>query len=148
MVNYNKKQETHSSWYLPSTNRISTGNTHTRFLKEVSQLIQFLITNDTNLVLLGNFNIHTQDIENPDSLVYNDTMEALRLQQHTDKPMHKLGNTLDLINMESLNRVKVLNSFIGNFVSDQRVIVGIELEIRKQLEKHHLLDTKITKNLI
>ena len=36
----------------------STGNTHTRFLEEVSQLIQFLITNQTNLVLLGNINIH------------------------------------------------------------------------------------------
>ena len=37
--------------------------------------------------------------------------------------------------MESLNRVKVLHSFIGSFISDHRV-VGIELEIRKQLEKH------------
>ena len=108
---------------------------HTGFLEEVSQLIQFLITNHTKLVLLGDFNIHAQDIENPDSLVYNDTMEALRLQQHIDKPMHKLYNTLDLIYMESLNRVKVLYSFISNFISDHRV-VGIELEIRKKLEKH------------
>ena len=72
----------------------STGYTHTRFLEEVSQLIQFLITNHTNLVLLGDFNIHAQDIENPDLLVYNDTMETLRLQQHIHKPMHNLGNTL------------------------------------------------------
>ena len=49
--------------------------------------------------------------------------------------MHKLRNTLDLIYMESINGVKVLHSFIGNFISDHRV-VGIELEIRKQLEKH------------
>ena len=74
-------------------------------------------------------------MENPDSLVCNDKMEALWLQQHVDKPTHKLGNTLDLIYMESLDRVKVLHSFIGNFISDHRV-VGIELEIRKQLEKH------------
>ena len=62
-------------------------------------------------------------------------MEALGLQQHIDEPMHKLGNTLNLIYMESLNRVNVLHSFIGNFISDHRV-VGIELKIRKQLEKH------------
>ena len=66
---------------------------------------------------------------------YNDTLEALGLQQHIDKAMHKLGNTLDLIYTESLNRVKVLHSFICNFISDHRV-VGIELEIKKQLEKH------------
>ena len=62
-------------------------------------------------------------------------MEALGLQQHIDKPMHKLGNTLDLIYTERLNRVKVLQSFIGNYISDHS-IVGIELEIKKQLEKH------------
>ena len=110
-------------------------NTHIRFLEEVSQLIQCLITNHTNLVLLGDYNIHTQDIENPNSLIFNDTMEALRLQQHIDKPVHKHGNTLDLIYMESLNRVKVLHSFMGNFILNHRV-VGVELEIRKQLEKH------------
>ena len=42
----------------------STGKTHTRFLEEASQLIQFIITNHTNLVLLGYFNIQAQDIEN------------------------------------------------------------------------------------
>ena len=42
---------------------------------------------------------------------------------------------LNLIYTESLNRLKVLHAFIGNFISDHRV-VGIELEIRKQLEKH------------
>ena len=36
--------------------------------------------------------------------------------------------------MESLDRVRVIHSFIGNFISNHRV-VGIDLEIRKQLEK-------------
>ena len=63
----------------------SAGDTDTRFLEEVGQLIQFLKTNHTNLVLLGDFNIHDQDTENPDSLVYNDIMEALGLQQHINK---------------------------------------------------------------
>ena len=113
----------------------SKGNTHTKFPDEVSKLTQPLMTNYTNLVLLGDFNIHTQDTENPDSIIYNDTMEALRLQQHIEKPTHRLGNTLDLIYTESLDRVRVIHSFIGNFISNHR-IVGIELEIKKQLEKH------------
>ena len=45
------------------------GNAHAKFLEKVSQLTQHLITNYTNLPLLGDFNIHTQDIENPDSLI-------------------------------------------------------------------------------
>ena len=112
----------------------SLGNIHTRFLEEVSQLIQLLIDNYTILILLGDFNIHTQDTEKPSSINYNDMMEALGLQQHRDKPIHKIRNTLDLIYTENLNRIKVLQSFINNFISDHRVL-GIKLEIRKQLEK-------------
>ena len=109
---------------------------HAKFLDEVSKLTQLLMTNYTNLVLLGDFNIHTQDTENPDSIIYNDTMEALGLQQHIDKPTHRLGNTLDLIYMESLDRVGVIHSFIGNFISDHRII-GIELKIKKNLSTKH-----------
>ena len=134
MVNNNKnKKLTLASIYHPLIGSLK-GNTNAKFLDKVSKLTQLLMTNYTNLVLLGDFNIHTQDTENPDSITYNDMMEALGLQQHTDKPMHRLGNTLDLIYTESLDRVRVIHSFIGNFISDHR-IVGIELEIRKQLEK-------------
>ena len=111
------------------------GNTHTKFLDKVSKLIQLLITNYTNLVLLGDFNIHIQDIESADSIAYNDMMEALGLTQHIEELAHRLGNTLDLIYTESLDRVRVIHSFIGNFISDHRM-VGIELKIKKQLEKH------------
>ena len=118
----------------------SKGNTHAKFLDKVSKLTQLLVTNYTNLVLLGNFNIHNQDTENQDSIIYNDRMEALGLQQHIDKPTHRLGNTLDLIYMESLDRVRVIHSFIGDFISDHRII-GIELKIKKQLEKHPSTNT-------
>ena len=111
----------------------SKGNTHTKFLNEVSKLTQLLITNYTNLVLLGDFNIHTQDTESGDSIAYNDMMEALGLTQHIEKPTHRLGNTLDLIYTESLDRVRVIYSFLGNFISDHRM-VGIEPKIKKQLE--------------
>ena len=111
------------------------GNTHTMLLDEVSKLIQLLITNYTNLVLLGDFNIHIQHIESADSIAYNDMMEALGLTQHIEELTHRLGNTLDLIYTESLDRARVIHSFIGNLISNHRM-VAIELEIMKQLEKH------------
>ena len=88
-----------------------------------------------NVILLGDFNIHAQDTENPDSIIYNDTMGALGLKQHIDKPTHRLGIKPDLIYMESLDRVRVIHSLIGNFISDHRK-VGIEVEIKKQLERN------------
>ena len=105
-----------------------------KFLDEVSQLVQYFITNHKNLVLLGDFNIHVQDLANADSLVYNDTMEALGLIQHIIELTHQLGKTLDLIYMESLEVIEVLHAFLGEYILDHR-LAGIELQLRKQQEK-------------
>ena len=121
---------------------ISTrSNTHINFLEEVSQLVQYFITNHQNLVLLGDFNIQTQKLQNLDTLEYNNTMEALGLKQHIIEPMHKLGNTLDLIYTESIEAIEVLHAFMDNYISDHR-IVGIEL----QLKKHEKLESSRHRN--
>ena len=123
----NKKLTLAGIYHLPIGS--SKNNTHTKFLDKVSKLTQLLITNYINLVLLGDFNIHTQDYENTDSITYNNKMKAIGLTRHIEKPTHRLGNTLDQIYMESLDRVGVVHSFIGNFISDHRV-VGIELKTK------------------
>ena len=79
------------------------GNIQVKSLDGVSQLVQYFITNHKNLVLLGDFNRHVQDLANPNSTIYNDTMGLI---QHIIKPTHQLGNTLDLIYTESLEAVK------------------------------------------
>ena len=79
----------------------NAGNTHTRFLDQVSELLQYSISNHINLVILGDFNIAVQDLGNWDSQTYKDTMEVLGLPQHINHPTHQLGNTLDHIYTES-----------------------------------------------
>ena len=117
----------------------NAGNTHTRFLDQVSELLQYSITNYKNLVVLGDFNIAIQDLGNPDSQTYNDTMEALGLTQHIGYATHQLGNKLDHIYTESINALEVRHSFLGEFLSDHR-LVGIEVnkeKIRCQLENQN-----------
>ena len=75
-----------------------------------------------------------QDLNNLDSLAFHDTMEALGLKQHIDKPTHQLGNTLDHIYTESLDQLGVQHAFIGPFISDHR-IVGIEVSQNKGREQ-------------
>ena len=115
------------------------GNTHTRLLDKVSQLVQYYMTNHKNLVILCDFNVAIQDLNNPDSLAFYDTMEALGLVQHIDKATHHLGNTLDHIYTESLDQLGVQHAFIGSYISDHR-LVGIEINLKKQskqLEDQH-----------
>ena len=86
------------------------------------------MANHKNLVILGDFNVAVQDLNNPDSLAFYDTMEALGLVQHIDKPTHQLGNTLDHIYTESLDQLGIQHAFIGSYISDHR-LVGIEINM-------------------
>ena len=117
----------------------NAGNTHTRFLDQVSELLQYSITNHKNLVILGDFNIAVQDLGNSDSQTYKDTMEALGLTQHINHATHQLGNTLDHIYTESIDALEVRHSFLGEYLSNHR-LVGIEINKRKitcQLENQN-----------
>ena len=109
----------------------STRNTPARFLDQVSELVQYLFTNHKNLVLLGDFNVHVNRLDNQDTQAYIDTMEALELVQHIDQQMHQLGNTLDLIYTESLEPILVNHAFTSSYILDH-CLVGIELQMKKQ----------------
>ena len=109
----------------------STRNTPARFLDQVSELVQYLFTNHKNLVLLGEFNVHVNRLDNQDTQAYIDTMEALGLVEHIDQPTHQLGNTLDLIYTESLEPILVNHAFTSSYISDH-CLVGIELQMKKQ----------------
>ena len=60
-----------------------------------------IIPKYNNILLLGNFNMHTDDISSADNIIFNDTMEALGLIQHVKSPTHRQGNILDLIFSEA-----------------------------------------------
>ena len=61
-------------------------------------------------------------------------MEAVGLIQHIVKPTNQLENTLDLIYIESLEAIKVLHAFLGDYKLNHR-LPGIELQLRKQQKK-------------
>ena len=73
-----KEQNSNSGWGVPPPLG-TTRNTPARFLAQVSELIHYLFTNHKNLVLLGDFNIHVNKLDNQNTQSYIDTMEALGL---------------------------------------------------------------------
>ena len=122
--NHNYTTLEQAGWSIQLGDRIVTvlviyhppGNTPTRLLDEVSELVQYYMTNHKHLVILGDFNIAVQDLNNPDSLAFYDTMEALGLVQHINTPTHQLGNTLDHIYTESLDQLGVQHAFTGSYI--------------------------------
>ena len=77
-----------------------------------------IVTSNTNLVILGDFNIHVNDGDDPNASIFLDTMTALRLKQHVRGPNHKSGNCLDLIFTEEMSRTKAIKCSQSLFISD------------------------------
>ena len=104
--------------------------TTSTFIDEITSLLTEKIPNLSNIIILGDFNINTIETTSADDTIFNNTMAALRLEQHIHSPTHKLGNTLDLIFTQLHGEVKVTNATTHGYISDH-CMVSIDLQLHK-----------------
>ena len=102
------------------------------FIDEITDLLTDTVPMYPNLIILGDFNISTENVTNPDTAIFNDTMAALGLQQHVQGLTHKMGNTLDLIFSQLETRLTVTGTTTHGFVSDH-CMVSVELSLKKPI---------------
>ena len=111
----------------PNTNNQMATST---FVDEITSLLTERIPNLSNIIILGYFNINTMETTSADETIFNNTMVALRLEQHIQGPTHKQGNTLDLIFTQLHSEVTMTNATTHGFLSDH-CMVSIDLQLHK-----------------
>ena len=68
---------------------------------------------------MGDFNIHINDLEDWDTQILKDTLNAFNLRQHINIPTHNLGHTINLI----ITPNDYIGPLIpGSYTSDHRMI--------------------------
>ena len=67
------------------------------FLTEFQNFMDSIYVDFNKLIILGDFNIHVNEILNATSLQFQDILASFSMRQLVDGPTHELGNTLDLI---------------------------------------------------
>ena len=74
MEDYTLKQAIthHGNIPLPPGNN----TTNATFIDQITELLADRIAKCNNMVILGDLNIHANDLSNKDSYIYNDTMHA------------------------------------------------------------------------
>ena len=83
------------SLYHPLPNAANR-TTNGMFLDDLTDLLKEKISKLSNTIIMGDFNINTEDISNADTVIFNDTMQELGLNQHVTNPTHLKGNILEL----------------------------------------------------
>ena len=71
------------------------------FLTEFTNWITDVVVQDTNLLVVGDFNLHINNENDENAANFMELMVALGLVQHVTRPTHKCGNILDLMFMEN-----------------------------------------------
>ena len=87
----------------------------------------------SNIIVLGDFNIHINNDQDVDVNRFKDILEALGLQQHVSFSTHRCGNTLDHIYTELGSTVIINYCREGSIPSDHiSVICGTNIQKRGQ----------------
>ena len=85
---------------------VRNGNMVTKFVDEFTPWIVDMITNHSNIILMGDFNIHISNEDDAEAMTFLDTIEALGLEQWVDKPTHRNDSILDLVVLEAECKIK------------------------------------------
>ncbi|XP_070550950.1 uncharacterized protein [Ptychodera flava] len=75
----------------------SCKHTVSDFLNEFTHLLEVILHAKGNLIIVGDFNIHVDDLRDRDALKFVDCLNSFGLEQHVQFSTHDKGHTLDLI---------------------------------------------------
>ena len=89
----------------------------------VPGFLEEALTSHNNIIIAGDFNLHVDDVANPDAQVFLDLLTAFGLQNHVKFPTHKSEHTLDLILKECISSLSVKDSIPGLYLSDHISVV-------------------------
>ena len=92
------------------------------FFEEFCTLAEQLVVSPGNLLLVGDFNYHVDNISNPDTVKFNKILESFSLVQHVNGPTHKKGHTLDLIITRAVDELVTSVEIRDPMLSDHSAI--------------------------
>ena len=88
-----------------------------QFCSELADLLEVNIVHDRgHLILTGDFNIHMDNPENPDTIIFNDFLESFGLTNFVGFLTHQFNHTIDLMITHHSSIIKSVRQ--GEFFSD------------------------------
>ena len=96
-----------------------------------------------NIIITGDFNLHVNEVDDPEIQVFNNTITALGFNQVVDFETHKQGNHLDLILVEELSKLKIANYFSGPYLSDHCTVETVLTQNREDMLRKSVTNRKL-----
>ena len=116
------------------------------FIDDFIEYATSLLSDNTNNIITGDFNLHISDADDADATTFTDTCEALGLYQHITFSTHKSGNILDLLLTEVASDANVLRVHRGPFISDHAAVLA-QLNVKKFTGKWESKMVRVIKDI-
>ena len=94
------------------------------FIDEFKDFATETLPEHQNNIFTGDFNLHVSDVNDNDSAIFIDTIEAMGLVQHVGAPTHRSGNTLDLMISEIQGNTTIKTVNTGPYISDHCAVIA------------------------
>ncbi|KAM3583200.1 uncharacterized protein V6R79_009203 [Siganus canaliculatus] len=104
----------------------------TFFFQEFQDLLTALCASTSNLVILGDINIHLNNPSCPSASDFLQLLDCFNLTQHVHDPTHLKGNTLDLVITHS---APINNLFVYDLGISDHSVIAMELPFSSPLFK-------------
>jgi len=102
-----------------------------QFFEEFSSTLESLITRNSQLLIIGDFNLHIENPSSSSTVRYLDILSQFGLRQHVDEPTHKLGGCLDHIitlDDQQIDELKVFPPTLSDHSVIQFILPSIHLQ--------------------
>ena len=116
------------------------------FLDEISDCLIKWLSNYREVMIIGDINIHDEDINDPDKIAYNEMLASFSLQQMVTCITHESSNMLDHIILREGNNLNIEEPTQGYKISDHWMIKTM-LGIDKGRKTRKTITTCKNKNL-
>ena len=113
------------------------------FMQEFSTLIESTASSECSTILVGDFNIHVDDVHNRESKVFLDMLEDAGLEQHVTSPTHEAGHILDIVLSDKTSNLVTNVDLKSGLPSDHKAILMVLKFQRPQAQKKFIRGRKL-----
>ena len=122
---------------------VTNQETVTKFMDECTVWLASISSSFSNMMVLGDFNIHINDENDNEAGIFVDTMITPDFNQHVSFPMYRAGNVLDLVFTETCNSIEVKSCrpgpILSNHIAVEIVVTQSTQYIQRKLMKYRKL---------
>ena len=107
--------------YHPPANK----NTNTQdavLVEELINLLTDLLLNYSNIIIMGDFNIHWNKPEDPNVSILEENTTVLGLTQIVTSPTHRQGNIIDLVFLDMELLPQHVTTSLDDYITDHRIV--------------------------